>query len=1720
MMSPRQLTGISVSFSIFVFISIFSPLVIAVDTDGDGWDDAVEYTVGSRANDPFSNPGMAAHSFKLRASDGAASDGFSQSAIDGDTLVVGAFNNDEYGLDSGAAYVFTYTGGVWVEQQKLTAGDAQVYDEFGTVAISGDTIAVGALREDENGMNSGSVYIFTRTAGVWSQQQKLIASDGAADDFFGTSLAITNDTLVIGASGDDDDGSRSGSAYVFTRTAGVWSQQQKLTAVDASEGDYFGSVVAISNETVVIGAYQDNVSGPYSGSAYVFTRSGGTWSQQQKLTASDGGNYQYFGSGVAVENDTVAIGARRATGNSAYTGAVYIFTRSGAVWTEQQKLIANDGYGQDYFGDTVAMDGDLLVVSAHLEDEYEMTNSGAAYVFTRSGGTWSQQQKLTAADAEAGDLFGSVSISGKRFVVGAPRDDDNGTDSGSVYVFDFSDTDGDGLTDDWEALWGFDPNVVNNTSVDTDGDGLDLLQEQQYRSNPTLLDTDGDTWSDGDEALLYGTDPANADTDGDGVNDNVDVLPLDPAEGLDTDGDGIGDNTDKDDDNDSIPDTVENSVGLNPLNASDALLDLDGDGWSNEDEYRFATVINDFYSNPQTVEPHIKLRANANDGAADDNFGSSSAIDGNTIVIGSPYNDIPFTEPNGSVDSGAAYVFVRTAGVWAQQQKITASDANAGDRFGTSVALSGNTLVVGSILDDDQGVNAGAAYVYTRTAGVWSLQQKLTASDGDTSDAFGASVAIEGDTLIVGAESDDNLEANSGSAYVFVRSAGSWSQQAKLVQADAVFNDTFGSSVDISGDSVIVGAWIKGAAYVFTRTGTSWSQQQKLTGADGSGGQFGQSVSIDGDSAIVGAPKRFNGFGMSDGAAYVFTRSANVWSQQQKLTVSDTSEDSEFGYSVGIAGDVAVIGAYKDDDQASQSGSAYVLTRNGSNWTQYRKINAVDGAYNDYFGYSVGISGRVVVVGAYLDDDNGSGSGSAYTFDFTDTDGDTLTDVWEGFWGFDPSVADNPLADTDSDGQPHLEEQYYHTNPGSSDTDGDGVSDPIEIDIKGTDPNRPDTDGDGVSDLIDVWPLDPSESYDTDNDGIGNNADLDDDGDLIPDTIETGLGLNPLDASDILLDLDGDGWSNGDEYRFATGIDDPESNPQTEGNHIKLRANPTDAGEFDNFGFSVAIDGDTAVIGAYGDTDENYEYYYDSDARNAGSVYVFVRSGNNWIQQQKLRHPEIHGGSYFGYSVDISADTIVVGAWGQVDGVYDPDYHPSSGAAYIFTRSANVWSFQKKLVSTDLALGDNFGFSVTIDGNTAVIGARYDTATTRSGSAYVFTGAGSSWTQQAKLVPSDGASSDQFGRSVALDGDTVVIGASYDDDNGYNAGSAYVFTRNSGIWTEQQKLLPSDGSSYDQFGNSVAIDDDTVVIGAYLYDDGFDSLGAAYVFIRNAGVWSEQQILTRSDAEDNDQFGISVAIDGDRVVVSAWDDDDKGLSSGSSYLFTRSGSNWTEQQKFTAADGQADAHLGSGAAIATDTVIVGAYYDDDNGINRSGSAYVFDVTDTDGDGLTDLWEDRWGYDKNLADNVSLDADGDGLNLLEEQRYNTNPSELDTDGDGLSDGDELNTHGTNPNSIDTNGNGLPDGFEVLYGPLNPDQDTDADGRNNLEESLDGGNPLVNDTGDANGDGLLTIQDLLMLQQHILSVISLDSAQLSRCDVNRDGQLDASDLLALQASLSGN
>ena len=368
----------------------------------------------------------------------------------------------------------------------------------------------------------------------------------------------------------------------------------------------------------------------------------------------------------------------------------------------------------------------------------------------------------------------------------------------------------------------------------------------------------------------------------------------------------------------------------------------------------------------------------------------------------------------------------------------------------------------------------------------------------------------------------------------------------------------------------------------------------------------------------------------------------------------------------------------------------------------------------------------------------------------------------------------------------------------------------------------------------------------------------------------------------------------------------------------------------DNEHLCADIIGDSVVVGAH----------------RVGIAKIYVGNGKKWKEQAELTTKDLNAdrpdAAAFGWAVSLtgrhdraSANTAIVGAPQDLHGA-DPveakegrlTTKGMKGAAYIFVLSGGTWKQQAKLVAPDPEDEDAFGFAVSIDRNTAIVGVPMDDdAGKDSGSAYIFVRDGVAWKQQAKLAPQDLVGFDAFGGAVFVHGNTAIVGANGHTHNGLRfAGAAYVFVREGTTWVEQAKLTADDAASSDSFGKSVAVFNDTIVVGAPLADiEGKKDAGAAYVFAREGDTWKRQAKLIRKAEPKGDQFGSGVAVAGNIAIVGAAGVDEAGVGSGAAYGFARVDGVWEEKKKVQPDDEGPRIKFGAWVAISSDTVVVSAH---------------------------------------------------------------------------------------------------------------------------------------------------------------------------------------------------
>lgn len=426
---------------------------------------------------------------------------------------------------------------------------------------------------------------------------------------------------------------------------------------------------------------------------------------------------------------------------------------------------------------------------------------------------------------------------------------------------------------------------------------------------------------------------------------------------------------------------------------------------------------------PVGALPQNKLLPN--DGSAHDEFGVSVGIAGNTVVVGSIYDD----DLGG--DAGSAYVFVEDNGVWTQQAKLMAKDARPNDYFGISVSIAGDRILVGAAEGGNGNARTGAVYVYERSNKVWSLVQKLVPTAGAALDYFGYAVTLEGNIAVIGAPQTDAVAYDSGAAYIFEYDGAQFSQMAKLAPATGGVYGFFGGSVALSGTTALIGQWdngtgaLKGSVFAYKQNAGSWVVQQELKASDGANGDtFGFSVALYNNKAFVGAPFR-DGSCVNSGAVYVFGRYNDTWCEEQIIMPEDKNASQAFGSSVAVYGDMAAIGSYWDDDNGDYSGSAYAYRDIEKVWTPQFKYLPTDGNVGQLFGISASMDQDRVIVGANGDDDNGTDSGAAYQFSVLQNPNAPAPVV-------DPNPAPPGIADAPGIAAPPSAQCSVHTGSSSS----------------------------------------------------------------------------------------------------------------------------------------------------------------------------------------------------------------------------------------------------------------------------------------------------------------------------------------------------------------------------------------------------------------------------------------------------------------------------------------------------------------------------------------------------------------------------------------------------------------------------------------------------------------------------------------------------------------
>lgn len=762
---------------------------------------------------------------------------------------------------------------------------------------------------------------------------------------FGYSISISDNRAVIGA----PNMGTTGLAYVYDYDGNDWQQTYVLSPSENLDvSSLFGISVSMENNRIVVGASQSiNSIGSTSGSVHVFDLVEGEWVQTQKLITNDGWSIDNFGHSVSLDNNRIAIGAYRARGiSNDNSGVVYIFDLISGKWIENQKISPENGRNSDYFGYSVDLSGNRLIIGAYREEDTGLSNNGAAYIYDLDNGIWLLTQKITASIMNNNDYFGfSVSLDGDQALVGAIGNDDTTVDAGSAYVFNF---DGDNWTQS---------TILYPSGNDPSNFGASV----KLHNNQAFIGATNHNFNDVNSGSLFVFDFDNGNWQHNQIIHPDSRMPQD---------------------------IFGFAVSASDTNLFVNSLYDDDNGINSGTVYTYKKVNGSWFQD-------YELTSNEIDGSTYDSFGSSVSYNGNRLVVGAIYDNGEFK------DSGAAYIYDLIENSWVLTQKITANIEIEDGYFGASVSLYGDRLLIGAPKGryiSTEGI--GSAYIFELVKGEWIQIQKLNASDGKPNNKFGFSVSLFQDRALVGAYGNDGT--NKGSAYIFDLNTNEWLETQKLVPIESKFTEDFGYSVSLNNNRALIGSpsdfngypssfgfYREGAAYVFELVEDSWEQTQKIFDSYEESNriyaQFGSSVSLFNNRAAIGA-RSDNLYGSNSsypiGSASIFDFNGSEWNFTQKLFAQDSGHYDNFGASISLYENKFVVGAFRNGYLNYLTGAAYVFELVDENWIQLLKLKANHTNQYDYFGDSVSLFEDKVFIGASGDDnESGKNAGAVYQYE-------------------------------------------------------------------------------------------------------------------------------------------------------------------------------------------------------------------------------------------------------------------------------------------------------------------------------------------------------------------------------------------------------------------------------------------------------------------------------------------------------------------------------------------------------------------------------------------------------------------------------------------------------------------------------------------------------------------------------------------------------------------
>ena len=1346
--------------------------------------------------------------------------------------------------------------------------------------------------------------------------------------------------------------------------------------------------ISTDGNYAIIGSYNDDDTASNSGSAYIYIRSGTSWTQQAKINASDAASNDFFGNSVAINADgtIVAVGARKEDSNK---GAVYVFSRTGSSWSQTQKIVSTSAHAANaYFGKSVGLSdtGNRLVIGT--DGGGNPSNSGYMEVLEGSPDTNLQNASYDNVyiDVRGTGYTNGVSGAGLSRAYSLEFNGD-GTKlfvmNNDNYIYQFN------LSTAFDISTASYPSpavrfyvgpggtaTTNSTGISMqfkpDGTKLFIIDGHYGKLNEYALSTAYDitTMSHTAQFSLTSNGYAASTIRGFGVTYDGSKFFIGTAN-----------------QNRLYAYSMSTAWDVSTASYSNQSFRLSDIGGSNSHAFasvRFnqaGTKMFFLHYAGQVRQIDLSIPNNLFSGTRSLTYSEDVTGQGTQSYDFAFNNDMSKFYVANAASNPTVHQYSTGAAstAYGSNQVLVASDAASGDYTGRDVTISGDGLYIatGSIEDDGgAGSGSGSAYIWYYGGSSYSQQAKITPSDAAGNDKFGTSVSIDqdGNTLIVGARAADEPNNDQGAAYIFTRSGTSWSQQAKLVSSATQNSAEFGASVSISDDGNIAvgiarretnsGAGV-GSAYVFSRTGSTWALSKKIFGSDAVGGYLGyepHAMDIAGDGLTMIAGN--HSASSTTGAAYVFTAPEGVTLSDTltleagtNITLTTTPGTDTISIAAAASTDSATTQAMIDSSIGFQVDSAYVQARqSGGAITVQEEGSSLSTAATtlNFVGSNVTASGNGATKTITIGGGGGGGLDSASILSLVDSNHiqnrqlrDNVTIVLE---------VDSNLSSVDS-------AQVIHSFPKTQfrtvkyvaqlENDDSNGYHAEEILLTHNDNSVVMTSYAKITIDSDIGTFDASVD--------SNNVILT----LSPSKINTHVKLKAITIpgadADTLVSVDSDLTSTDSAqviHSFNKNVHRTMkytaqlSTPDIPGSHL-WTSTPTNTQAFqssnaannDYFGYSASIDRNYAVVGATGQ---------DAAGSAAGAAYIFYKSGGTWSQQQFIQGPSL-ANTNFGADVAIGGTTegerIAVGGHG---------YSTSTGIVRWYTRSGNTWSQVASVTGPSGSIHTNYGRFLAMSGDTTVVGAgKSDVGGTNRGRAYVYTGNG---VAQANFTASDAQDHQEFASSVDIHGDLIVCGSPAKQEGGTERGAAYVFERSGTTWTQKAKLTPSDGATVgnsNKFGIAVACyqgsGTNTIVVGAR--DGSTPKRGAVYVFTGSGTSYTQQAKLTASDGADNDRFGSEdaakpISIDkstGTTLFISSTNRDDNSASnSGAVYVFNGSGSSWTQSYKLNAFTLGPGAEAYFGHAVRADehgSLIVGATGEDNGGSFR-GAAYVIDAAST------------------------------------------------------------------------------------------------------------------------------------------------------------------------------